>query len=293
MTPPLLSRPAPLSSTAPAMPRVDSALRLGLHPVLDRRAVVDGAWWPCSRDAAAELPGLIAAVDRLLDRVTLRIGLHRDTWQSIPHRIPASGRQVRIGWFRHTDPRLITLIFAAGEPVVLLVIPPDTATGPAEAMLKLTAQDTAGLSIDDILTVARLPPNPAAPLRADRLSGRQASQLISASPKETSMTVIDTAPLGVANPSSPTTVYLSGEIDIFSSAALRRQLLNTLHYSTSLLIIDLSQVSFCDAGGLAVLVGIQHRARPMGITLALRAPRPFMSRLLRITGLDRGLPMVA
>ncbi|MEQ4722612.1 DUF5994 family protein [Nonomuraea sp. B19D2] len=165
MTPTLLSQRTPLSSTSSAIPRVDSALRLSLHPVLDRRAVVDGAWWPYSRDAAAELPGLIAAVDRLLDRVTLRIGLHRDAWQSIPHRIPARGRQVRIGWFRHTDPRLITLIFAAGEPVVLLVIPPGTAAGPAEAMLKLTAQDTAGLSLDDILTVARLPPDPAPPLR--------------------------------------------------------------------------------------------------------------------------------
>ncbi|MEV4111955.1 STAS domain-containing protein [Nonomuraea sp. NPDC049695] len=106
------------------------------------------------------------------------------------------------------------------------------------------------------------------------------------------MTVIDTAPLSMANPSSPTTVHLSGEIDIFTSAALRQQLMSTLHYSTSLLILDLSQVSFCDASGLAVLVGIQHRARPMGITLALTAPRPFMSRLLHITGLDRGLPML-
>ncbi|MFF4617122.1 STAS domain-containing protein [Nonomuraea jabiensis] len=106
------------------------------------------------------------------------------------------------------------------------------------------------------------------------------------------MTVIETAPLGVADPSKPTTVHLSGEIDIFTSAALRRQLLDTLDHSTSLLVIDLSQVSFCDAGGLAVLVGIQRRARRMGITLALSAPRPFMSRLLRITGLERGLPMV-
>ncbi|SEN72420.1 STAS domain-containing protein [Nonomuraea pusilla] len=106
------------------------------------------------------------------------------------------------------------------------------------------------------------------------------------------MTVTDTTPLGVANPSRPTTVHLSGEIDIFTSAALRRQLMSTLHYSTSLLILDLSQVSFCDAGGLAILVGIQHRARPMGITLALTAPRPFMTRLLHITGLDRSLPMV-
>ncbi|GAA0934296.1 STAS domain-containing protein [Nonomuraea longicatena] len=107
------------------------------------------------------------------------------------------------------------------------------------------------------------------------------------------MTVIDTAPFGVADPSEPTTVHLSGEIDIFTSAALRRQLLDELEHSTTLLIIDLSQVSFCDAGGLAVLVGIQRRARSMGITLALTAPRPFMSRLLHITGLDRGLPMVA
>ncbi|WP_188197652.1 STAS domain-containing protein [Nonomuraea sp. SYSU D8015] len=107
------------------------------------------------------------------------------------------------------------------------------------------------------------------------------------------MTVIDTAPLGAAGPSRPTVVRLSGEIDVFTSAALRRQLLCTLHCSKSLLIVDLSEVSFCDASGLAVLVGIQHRARPMGITVALTAPRPFMSRLLHITGLDRGLPIVA
>ena len=107
------------------------------------------------------------------------------------------------------------------------------------------------------------------------------------------MTVIDTAPLGVANPSRPTIVHLSGEIDIFTSAALRQQLMDTLHYSTSVLILDLSGVTFCDAGGLGVLAGLQRRARPMGITLALTAPRPFMSRLLRITGLDRSLPMMA
>ncbi|MEU6716515.1 STAS domain-containing protein [Nonomuraea sp. NPDC046802] len=107
------------------------------------------------------------------------------------------------------------------------------------------------------------------------------------------MTVIDTAPLGVAGPSRPTTVHLSGEIDIFTTAALRRQLMDTLRYSTSLLILDLSGVTFCDAGALGVLVGIQRRGRQMGITLALTAPRPCMSRLLRITGLDRGLPMMA
>lgn len=161
MTPTLLSQPAPLSPVSSAIPRVDSALRLTLHPVLDRRAVVDGAWWPYSRDAGAELPNLIAAVDQRLGRTTLRIGVHRDVWQRVPRRIPARGRQVRIGWFGHTDPRMITIIFAAGEPIVLLTIPPDTAVGAAEATLKLTAQNTTGLTTDDILTLVNLPPDPA------------------------------------------------------------------------------------------------------------------------------------
>ncbi|MFI6175639.1 STAS domain-containing protein [Nonomuraea sp. NPDC051191] len=348
MTPTILSPLAPLSSTSAAMPQVDSALRLSLHPELDRRAVVDGAWWPYSRDASTELPSLIAAVDRRLGRVTLRIGVYGDAWRNIPPRIPARGRQVRVGWFRHTDPRVITLSFASGEPVVLLVIPPGTARCPAEATLKLTALDLtaqeAGLSVGDALTGARLPsdPDPAlrgtatdgtadweneggsvtdqdppsspvghqrrrdprAVCRPDRtvegsapsgggpISGRQAPHPIPVPPEESSMTVVDTEPLGVADPSKPTTIHLTGEIDILTSAALRRQLLSTLRYSTSLLIVDLSQVSFCDAGGMGVLVGIQRRARSMGIVLALKAPRPFMSRLLHITGLDRSMPMV-
>lgn len=106
------------------------------------------------------------------------------------------------------------------------------------------------------------------------------------------MTVTDTFPLGRADQSAPTTVRLSGEIDIFTSPALRSRLLDSLRCSTSLLVLDLSAVSFCDAAGLAVMVGIQRRARLMGITLVLAAPRPSMSRVLRMTGLDRSLPIV-
>ncbi|MFD2351271.1 DUF5994 family protein [Nonomuraea ferruginea] len=48
-----------------------------------------------------------------MGRTTLRIGLHHDAWQGIPRRILARGRQVRVGWFRHTDPRVITLVLAS------------------------------------------------------------------------------------------------------------------------------------------------------------------------------------
>jgi anti-anti-sigma factor len=101
---------------------------------------------------------------------------------------------------------------------------------------------------------------------------------------------IPRADKAVPTPSiAPTVIRLSGEIDIFTSQALRERLRNVLRYSTNTLILDLSDVSFCDASGLAVLVGTQRRARSMGITLTLTSPRPNMCRLLRITGLDRSL----
>lgn len=171
MTPTVASYLTPLSPASSAMPRVDSALRLSLHPVLDPRALVDGAWWPYSPDAAAELPGLIAAVDQRLGRTTLLVGVYRDAWRRIPRRIAARGRQVRVGSFRHADPHVVVLFFAAGEPVALLLIPPDAATGPAETTLARTARNTADLTADDILTLTRLPPGPAAPLRAMAAGG--------------------------------------------------------------------------------------------------------------------------
>ncbi|GAA4575691.1 hypothetical protein GCM10023193_74900 [Planotetraspora kaengkrachanensis] len=88
-----------------------------------------------------------------------------------------------------------------------------------------------------------------------------------------------------------TIIELDGEIDIFTSSAMREGLLRTMRRSTSLLICDLSRVSFCDVTGLAVLVGIQRRARAMGITMGLAAPRHRVVELLRLTGLDRGFTM--
>ncbi|GAA2852968.1 hypothetical protein GCM10010517_10740 [Streptosporangium fragile] len=84
-----------------------------------------------------------------------------------------------------------------------------------------------------------------------------------------------------------TIVRLQGEIDIGTGPALRKRLRNALQRSADLLILDLSEVSFCDASGLTVLIGIQRRARQSGITLFLISPQPHMARLLSITRLDR------
>ena len=65
---------------------------------------------------------------------------------------------------------------------------------------------------------------------------------------------------------------LSGELDFASVPELRDQLLGVLRPDACRLIVDLSQVSFCDASGLAVLVGTNRRARLLRGVLRLAAP---------------------
>jgi anti-anti-sigma factor len=86
---------------------------------------------------------------------------------------------------------------------------------------------------------------------------------------------------------------LRGDLDIATTPAVRERLLGLLGPGVRLLIIDLSGVSFCDAAGLAVLIGTQRRATERRITVRVVAPRPHTATLLRITGLDRSLTVCA
>jgi anti-anti-sigma factor len=83
-----------------------------------------------------------------------------------------------------------------------------------------------------------------------------------------------------------TIVVLSGEIDIARTPVLREQLLGVLRRGAGRLVVDLSGVSFCDVSGVALLVGAARRAGLMGGVLRLAAPRPLVSAVLRLTGLD-------
>jgi anti-anti-sigma factor len=82
-----------------------------------------------------------------------------------------------------------------------------------------------------------------------------------------------------------TIAKLNGDLDIASAYALRDQLLGLLRPGSSWLVIDLSQVGYCDASGLAVLVGTARRARLLGGFLRLAEVGPSVDRVLRITGL--------
>ena len=78
---------------------------------------------------------------------------------------------------------------------------------------------------------------------------------------------------------------ISGEIDIASVPVLRERLIGLPRPQASRIIIDLSGVTFCDASGLAVLVGASRRAGLLGGVLRLAAPAPMMATVLRLTGL--------
>jgi anti-anti-sigma factor len=84
-----------------------------------------------------------------------------------------------------------------------------------------------------------------------------------------------------------TIASLSGELDVACTPVLREQLLGLLRPGSSRLVIDLSKVSFCDASGLAVLVGTGRRARLLGGVLRLAAPAPAVASALRLSGLLR------
>lgn len=89
-----------------------------------------------------------------------------------------------------------------------------------------------------------------------------------------------------------TIVALTGTLDAAAAPALREHLIGVLRHSGRLLILDLREVASADAAGLAVLIGIRHRAAGLGITLRLAAPGPQVAARLRLTGLDRALTVL-
>lgn len=81
-------------------------------------------------------------------------------------------------------------------------------------------------------------------------------------------------------------VRVSGELDIRTCERLER-LAGELVDNGHRVVLDLSELTFCDSTGLAVLVRLHKRAEAAGGTLVLRSPVPRVHNLLTLTGLTR------
>ncbi|MGW4909812.1 DUF5994 family protein [Streptomyces sp. NPDC004270] len=130
-----------LSPSAPS----SSPLRLSLAPAGAMPALLDGAWWPRSRDLGAELPALTTVLDPLWGRIT-RVTVNPTHWPVVPRKVPVAGHVVKVGWFlAEQDPHELLLLSYRVGRWNLLVIPPETDQVSA-AWLMAAASDPLGTS---------------------------------------------------------------------------------------------------------------------------------------------------
>ncbi|GHF68991.1 DUF5994 family protein [Streptomyces thermodiastaticus] len=106
---------------------------LRLETTHEREGILDGAWWPRSRDIGAELPALITALTEYLGPVT-RVGLDGSAWDGLPTRVVIDGRVVHIDSFPVGDD---TVLVTRGDRdhFSFLLIPPDTSPDAARAAM--------------------------------------------------------------------------------------------------------------------------------------------------------------
>ncbi|MDO0934352.1 DUF5994 family protein [Streptomyces sp. DG2A-72] len=120
-----------------------------LETTHERRGVLDGAWWPRSRDIAAELPGLITALTEYLGPVT-RVGLDADAWEELPTRMIIEDRVVHIDSSPVGDD---TVLITRGEQDLfsLLVIPPHARPDAARAAMAEAVRTDSATQAEQIL----------------------------------------------------------------------------------------------------------------------------------------------
>ncbi|WP_338897079.1 DUF5994 family protein [Streptomyces sp. TG1A-60] len=128
-----------------------SSLRLALAPVGPAPPLLDGAWWPRSRDLGAELPSLAAVLDPLWGRIT-RVSVNPTRWRVVPRKVPVTGHVMKVGWFLpEQDPHELLLLSYRTGRWNLLVVPPET-TPVSAAWLMAAASDPRGTSTASRLT---------------------------------------------------------------------------------------------------------------------------------------------
>jgi hypothetical protein len=106
------------------------ALRLKLDSGPSRKAALDGAWWPRTTDAEAELPSLLEALGGSRGQIT-HVLLGATEWD-VPHRrrLGPGRAAARLGWYTSQPAGVVTIMTEFGrDRFDLLVVPPGHDTG--------------------------------------------------------------------------------------------------------------------------------------------------------------------
>jgi anti-sigma B factor antagonist len=86
-------------------------------------------------------------------------------------------------------------------------------------------------------------------------------------------------------------VRVHGEIDLATAPVLERRLDALIRRRIDVLVVDLSEVPFCDVSGLNALLRVQADLRTRGGRLRVLGPCQSLGRMLSVLGLNDGLPV--
>lgn len=123
----------------------EQPLRVQLKPAAPNpggTGYVDGAWWPRSRDLAAELPALMQALATRLGAVE-RLAYNLGEWEPADRHVTAGHSRVRLDGFRSQGAGTVDAIAARGR-FTLLVIPPESSADNARE-IALASADASNL----------------------------------------------------------------------------------------------------------------------------------------------------
>jgi anti-sigma B factor antagonist len=85
---------------------------------------------------------------------------------------------------------------------------------------------------------------------------------------------------------------VAGDLDMSTAPSLTSAAMALIADGGRDLIIDLSEVAFCDSSGLASFVQIASRLEPGGGRLAIAGPQAIVRRILEVSGLDEAFVVV-
>ncbi len=127
-----------------------------LKPATPVSGYVDGAWWPRSRDLAAELTDLVGALGARLGRVE-RIAYALSAWDSGPRRIDVAGYPARVEGFSYQDKNIIHLTGVNRVRLSLLVVPPGAVAAAGEEAMTTAARQGNLDRPEEILAASAVP----------------------------------------------------------------------------------------------------------------------------------------
>lgn len=89
------------------------------------------------------------------------------------------------------------------------------------------------------------------------------------------------------NLSDAVKIYISGEVDIYTSQKLKEKLYDIVDSNKKDLKIDCKELNYIDSTGLGIFVGALKKAKQYGKNIHIINPKENIKKLFTITGLDK------